>query len=77
MNDLDKSIYQSIEVGFSAQTTCTQTQDIIDGKIDKKRRGIFGPKTGKAIIFVDDLNMPKQEEWGAQPPIEILRQMID
>lgn len=65
MNELDKSMYQSIEVGFSAQTTCTQTQDIIDGKIDKKRRGIFGPKTGKAVIFVDDLNMPKQEEWGA------------
>jgi len=34
---------------------------------------VYGPKKGKGIIFVDDLNMPNKEKWGAQPPIEILR----
>ena len=54
--------YQYITMVFSAQTGCNQTQDTIDGKLDKLRKGVFGPPIGKkCIIFVDDLNMPKKE----------------
>lgn len=46
--------YLPISLAFSAQTSANQTQDLIDSKCEKRRKGVFGPSAGKEfIIFVD------------------------
>ena len=77
LRGFDRDKYSNIAFAFSAQTTHNQTQDIIDGKLDKRRKGVFGPPIGKKmLIFVDDLNMPQKDTYGAQGAIEILRQFM-
>ncbi|KAE8631104.1 hypothetical protein XENTR_v10001083 [Xenopus tropicalis] len=70
--------YVPVYINFSAQTSSSRTQEIIESKLEKKRKTILGaPGNKRVIIFVDDLNMPKLDRYGSQPPIELLRQYQD
>jgi dynein heavy chain len=63
-----------VTLNFSAQTNSGQTQGILELKLDKKKKAVLGAPIGKRIcIFVDDVNMPKLDTYGSQPPIELLR----
>jgi dynein heavy chain len=76
---MDKELFAPPNfVGFSAKTSANVTQYLIDAKLDKRRKGFYGPPIGKKmVVLIDDLNMPQKETYGAQPPIELLRQFMD
>ncbi|XP_046394196.1 dynein axonemal heavy chain 1-like [Ischnura elegans] len=77
MTGLPKNFLSDIVI-FSARTSANQTQDLIDSKLDRRRKGVFGPLIGrKQVFFIDDFNMPALEVFGAQPPIELIRQWMD
>ncbi|XP_026216049.1 dynein heavy chain 6, axonemal isoform X2 [Anabas testudineus] len=77
-NIQEKAGYLPVYINFSAQTSSSRTQEIIESKLEKKRKNVLAaPGNKKVVVFVDDLNMPKLDSYGSQPPIELLRQFQD
>ena len=68
----------SMAINFSAQTSSNSLQETIEGKLEKRTKGVFTPAGGKKmVVFVDDMNMPKKSTFGFMPPLELLKLWID
>ena len=62
----DKNPVVPCELNFSAQTESKNTQANIEARIGKKRKKVYGVQgNAKFLIFIDDVNMPQKEIWGA------------
>ncbi|XP_045784195.1 dynein axonemal heavy chain 6 [Maniola jurtina] len=71
-------VFIPVILNFSAQTSSPRTQEVIELRLDKRPRKAIGAPLGKkVIIFIDDVNMPRLDVYGAQPTIELLRQFLD
>lgn len=74
------STHSQLVINFSATTTSTSVQDIIEGPMEKRSKDKLGPLGGKnLVIFIDDFNMPKLTSFDSpfQPPLELIRLWID
>ena len=67
-----------MNINFSAQTTSNSLQETIEGKLEKRTKGVFAPIGGKKLVaFIDDLNMPQKSTFGFMPPLELLKLWVD
>ena len=68
-----------IKMNFTARLTSQNVLDNFMNRVDKKKRGTFGPKLygQKGIWFIDDLNLPAPDTYGFQAPLELLRQYVE
>lgn len=49
-------------------------QRTIEAAVEKRTKNIFGPPVGKKLIaFIDDMNIPKVDDYGTQQPIALLK----
>jgi dynein heavy chain len=63
---------------FSARTSSEKTQNFIESKLERKAAGVYSASSSrKLFIFIDDVGMPGKDAFDSQPPIELLRQLID
>ncbi|XP_046962283.1 dynein axonemal heavy chain 2 [Vanessa cardui] len=78
LGSLDRDRYSTQVINMSAQTTAANVQDIIEARLEKRTKGNYVPAGGKKLIaFMDDINMPVRDEYGSQPPLELMRLWYD
>ncbi len=71
--NISNSDISKIWINFSAKSSSSEIQTMIEGKLEKRKNTLLGAPIGKKIIiFVDDVSLPKTEA-----PIELLRQFLN
>ena len=78
LDGLRPETHTRLSLYFSSATTSHTVQEIIEGSLEKRSKNKMGPPASRQlVVFVDDLNMPRKDTFGSQPPLELLRQWID
>ncbi|XP_069340704.1 dynein axonemal heavy chain 14 isoform X1 [Eulemur rufifrons] len=65
-------------INFGTNTTAAKTKEMILKKLIRRTKDTLGaPKNNRTVIFLDDMNMPVSDTYGAKPPLELIRQLLD
>ncbi|OON18217.1 ATPase family protein [Opisthorchis viverrini] len=77
LKSLDPDTNSQLILNFSSRTTGNDVRRMLNANVEKRAKGVYGPIPGKKlVVFIDDMNMPKEDEYGTQQPIALLRVVI-
>ena len=67
-----------ITMNLSSRTSSLDVQRAVEDCIEKRTKDVYGPPLGrKLIVFIDDLNMPKEDLYGTQQPVALLKILLE
>jgi dynein heavy chain len=70
--------YINLNLNFSSRTKSIDVQHSIESQLEKRSKDTYGPSAGfKLIIFLDDMSMPKIDQYGTQQVIALLKLLIE
>lgn len=62
-NELNSETFKTLSLGFSAKTSANMTQEIIDGQLSKRRKGVFGPPLGQTAVVNCSARFCSARRW--------------
>lgn len=71
------SKYQCIDINLSYGVLPLTLQQLIEYNFEKRNNKLFPPSNKKAICFIEDLNLPRKDQFGCQTIVEMLRQCVE
>ncbi|XP_040982062.1 LOW QUALITY PROTEIN: dynein heavy chain 10, axonemal [Aquila chrysaetos chrysaetos] len=78
LNNLNKELNLLLVINFSSRTTSMDIQRNLETNVEKRTKDTYGPPMGKRlIVFMDDMNMPRVDEYGTQQPIALLKLLLE
>ncbi|KAM3867513.1 dynein axonemal heavy chain 10 [Diretmus argenteus] len=78
LKNLNADTTMTLVINFSSRTTSMDLQRNLEANVEKRTKETYGPPMGKRLlIFIDDLNMPKVDNYGTQQPIALLKLLLN
>ncbi|XP_071880489.1 dynein axonemal heavy chain 10 isoform X1 [Anas platyrhynchos] len=78
LSNLNKDLNMLLVINFSSRTTSMDIQRNLETNVEKRTKDTYGPPMGKRlIVFMDDMNMPRVDEYGTQQPIALLKLLLE
>ncbi|XP_053555751.1 dynein axonemal heavy chain 10 [Bombina bombina] len=78
IRNLNSDSTMLLTINFSSRTTSMDIQRNLEANVEKRTKDTYGPPMGKRLlVFMDDMNMPKVDEYGTQQPIALLKLLLE